>query len=74
MPLSGDWDADGTDSVGLYDPSNSRFYLIDTLAGGRANYVFGFGPNDMDWFPLIGDWTGVPRMRFPIYRSEAMPT
>ena len=37
MPLVGDWDGNGTDTIGLYDPVWSMFYLRNTLTTGMAD-------------------------------------
>ncbi len=44
------------DTVGLYDPVNSRFYLKNRHAGGRADVSFAFGPRNNNWLPMSGDW------------------
>ncbi len=50
MPIAGDWNGDGIESIGLYDPVTSTFYLRNTncLQGpddpGYADCVFIFGP------------------------------
>ncbi|MEO3748986.1 hypothetical protein ABGB05_36780, partial [Plantactinospora sp. B5E13] len=33
IPISGDWNGDGTDTVGVFRPSNSTWYLRDTNSG-----------------------------------------
>ena len=43
-PLVGDWDGNGTATVGLFNPATSTFYLKNSHAGGVADVVFGFGP------------------------------
>ncbi len=60
IPLVGDWDGNGTDTVGLYDPSSAGFHLKNTNAtGGGADLVFCYGPGgNRGWTPLVGDWDG----------------
>ena len=58
MPLVGDWDGDGTDTVGLYAPDSSTFFLNNANATRNADIVFGFGPGGLGWMPLVGDWDG----------------
>jgi hypothetical protein len=58
IPLVGDWDGDGTDTVGLYDPVQSVFHLQNRHTGGTAAIVFQFGSSGCGWTPLIGDWNG----------------
>ncbi len=60
-PLVGDWNADGTDTIGLYAPNNGGFYLKNTNAnipGSGADISFSYGPANSAWVPLTGDWNG----------------
>ena len=54
----GDWNGDGQDGVGLYDPHTSTFYLTNTLQNGFAEKTFGYGLPGAGWQPLVGDWNG----------------
>ncbi len=56
--IAGDWNADGQDSLGVFRPSNTRFYLSDYVQDGvvYSDYDFVFG-NATD-LPVAGDWTG----------------
>jgi hypothetical protein len=62
IPLSGDWIGQGYDTVGLYDPSTSTFYLTTSNATGCAQITFGFGwvpaAGRTALVPVAGDWTG----------------
>ena len=66
----GDWDGDGTDTVGLYRPDLGMFYLKNTHAGGTADIQFGFGPGSSDWTPLVGDWDGDGTDTVGLYRPD----
>jgi len=56
QPVVGDWDGNGTDTIGVY--RNARFLLRNSNTIGFADIVFGLGnPGDM---PIAGDWNGVP--------------
>lgn len=57
MAIAGDWDGDGVDTVGLYDPVESVFYLTNTT-NGQASIMFGFGAPAAGWTPVAGDWNG----------------
>lgn len=48
----------GTDTAGLFDPFDSKFYLRNTNSGGLADLQFEFGPPSSGWTPLSGDWDG----------------
>ncbi len=54
--LAGDWNGDSVDSPGVYRPSNSTFYLTDTVCNctPTANYQFQYGVGGDA--PVIGDW------------------
>ena len=63
-PIAGDWNGDGKDTMGLYDPSRSMFFLRNTtsLQGpddkGYADVAFTFGGAGAGWLPIAGDWNG----------------
>jgi len=52
----GDWDGDGDDTVGVFRPSTTTWYLRDTFTQTSANIVFTFGESYMN--PVAGDWGG----------------
>ena len=58
LPIVGDWNGGGVDTLGLYAPGTSTFFLSDSNAGGFANNVFVFGPANSGMLPIVGDWTG----------------
>lgn len=65
VPVVGDWDGNGTDTIGLFDPVTSTWYLRNSLSAGYADLTFAFGdPNlthgngDANWVPIVGDWDG----------------
>lgn len=41
IPLVGDWDGNGNDTVGVY--RNSKFYLRNSNTAGPANLAFNYG-------------------------------
>lgn len=59
VPLVGDWNADGTDTVGIYRPTGGapQWYLATSnAAGGGSPSPISFGnPGDT---PVVGDWKG----------------
>ena len=57
-PVVGDWDGDGCDTIGLYDPMTAMFYLRNSLTTGMADIAFPYGSAQSGWQPLIGDWNG----------------
>ena len=56
MPVTGDWNNDGIDTIGVY--RNAQFLLRNSNTIGFADIVFALGnPGDM---PIAGNWDGVP--------------
>jgi len=64
LPIAGDWNnhdtwtGNGTDTIGLYDPATSTFYLRNSNTPGAADLTFGYGPAGLGWLPLAGDFNG----------------
>ena len=58
IPLSGDWTGDGIDSIGLYDPTTSDFYLRTSNSSGIADTVVCFGAAGCGFTPIVGNWSG----------------
>jgi hypothetical protein len=52
----GDWNGDGVDTVGVYNPITGVFFLKNTHDEGFADIVFQFGPGAAGFEPLVGDW------------------
>lgn len=64
-PVVGDWDGNGTDTIGVY--RNGTFYLRNSNTPGFANLVFTFGaPGDQ---PVAGDWDGDGVDTIGVYRN-----
>jgi endoglucanase len=55
--LSGDWDGDGVDGVGVYYRDQGRFFLRDSLASDPIDQFVTFGSKGVDLFPLSGRWS-----------------
>lgn len=56
MPVCGDWDGDGWDSVGLYETGTGEFALTDVNQSGDPEQVIPF--NTPGTYPVTGDWDG----------------
>ena len=68
VPLMGDWDCDGVDTVGMYRPSNGFAYLRNSNHFGIADEEFFYGiAGDI---PLAGDWDGDGCDTLAIYRAS----
>ncbi|MFA5144277.1 MAG: hypothetical protein WC522_08985 [Candidatus Omnitrophota bacterium] len=58
-PLAGDWDGDGIDTMGLYDPKMATFYLGNANEENSCTDIkFVYGAKKAGWIPLAGDWDG----------------
>jgi hypothetical protein len=66
VPVAGDFDGDGIDTIGGYDPATSCFFLRDTNAPGPADQTVCYGPANA--IPLIGDWDGDGTDTVGVYR------
>jgi hypothetical protein len=65
-PVVGDWDGNGTDTIGIY--RNGYFYLRNSNTIGFAEIVFPFGnPGDQ---PIAGDWNGDGVDTIGVYRPS----
>jgi hypothetical protein len=68
IPLVGDWDRNGTVTVGVYRPSESRFYLSNSTSSQVADVVTQFGnPGDI---PVVGDWDYEGTTTIGVYRPS----
>jgi cell wall-associated NlpC family hydrolase len=66
VPLTGDWDGNGTDTAAFWDRSTGDFYASNSQGG--SSWVARFG-KALD-IPIVGDWTGVGRDSFGVYRPS----
>jgi hypothetical protein len=46
------------DTVGLFDPTQSVFFLTSSFRAGDADETFAFGPAGRSWRAAAGDWNG----------------
>ena len=66
VPLAGDWDGDGRDTVGGYDPSNRQFSIRNSTTTGAATMTTAaLGP--FGSVPFAGNWDGVGGDEFGVY-------
>ncbi len=55
LPVAGDWNGDGVDTIGVYRSSTGFFFLSDSNTSPAVNYTVLFGnPGDT---PFAGKWT-----------------
>ncbi len=55
IPVVGDWNADGTDSPGVFR-GNVTWLLRNTNSAGNANLSFAYGSSTLPELPVVGDW------------------
>jgi hypothetical protein len=74
VPLAGDFNSDGCDTVSIYRPSEARFYVINKLGSGDG----GLGPADSSFLfgdvgdtPFSGDFDGDGLDTFGLYRTTS---
>jgi hypothetical protein len=55
--VAGDWNGDGTTTVGAFDPATATWYLRNSNSpGGPSVTPFVYGAPG--WIPVVGDWDG----------------
>ncbi|HEX5609198.1 MAG TPA: trypsin-like serine protease [Solirubrobacterales bacterium] len=62
----GDWNNDGTDTIGVYRPSNRTFYLRNSNSSGAADIAVDWG--NFGDLPIVGDWNNDGTDTFGVYR------
>jgi len=58
VPIAGDFDGDGKDTVGTYEQRDGRFLLGERNAAGRVDLRVDFRSDRADGWPVAGDWDG----------------
>lgn len=60
-PVAGDWNGDGTDTIGVYNSGAGLFALRNSNMTGGADITFRYGPDFVTpyFVPLVGDWDGL---------------
>jgi hypothetical protein len=70
-PIAGDWDGDGRDTIALYDPTQSVFYLRNSNDSGFADVTFCYGTPNGGWTPIAGDWNGDAQGTVGLYAADS---
>ncbi len=68
LPIICDWDRNGTDTIGVYRPSNATFYLRNSNATGGADLTIPYGATGD--IPVCGDWNGDGSETIGVYRPS----
>ena len=71
MPVAGDWDGDGFDSIGLYRPSDGMWFLRNVNAMGGADLTFSYGAGISGAIPVAGDWDNDGDHTIGIYQPSS---
>ena len=56
VPLAGDWDGDGYDTIGVYRPSTRMVYLVNDLSNPTPDVVFEYSGAASGDRIVTGDW------------------
>ncbi|OYT69543.1 MAG: hypothetical protein CFK52_13515, partial [Chloracidobacterium sp. CP2_5A] len=57
IPVAGDWDGDGTVTVGVYRPSAQTFFLRNGLGAGNPDLTVAIAGAQATDRPIAGRWT-----------------
>ena len=61
IAVAGDWNADGIDTIGLYNRSAGAFFLRNSNSAGPGDHAFFYGPPGTDHLlPLAADAQAIP--------------
>ncbi|MFN7210843.1 MAG: hypothetical protein ACK4P1_10705, partial [Aggregatilineales bacterium] len=69
VPVAGDWNGDGVETIGYYRPSTGQFFLTDSNTPS-APIVYSFalgGPGDI---PVVGDWDNDGKAGVGVFRPS----
>lgn len=66
VPITGDWDNNGTSTAGVYDPTSGVFFLRNSNTPGPADVSFAFGVGGSA-VPIVGDWDGNGTVTIGLY-------
>jgi hypothetical protein len=70
LPVAGDWDRDGVESVGVFRPSAGQFFMTDdNVANPNVDHSAVFGQNGD--LPVAGDWNSDGRDTVGVFRPSA---
>ena len=68
VPIAGDWDGNHRDSVGVYRPSTSTFYLVNSNTSSAVRHAYQRGV--VGDRPVAGDWDGDGTDSIGVFRSS----
>jgi FG-GAP-like repeat len=65
VPVSGDYDGDGSTDAAIWRPSTGTFFVVDSSTGAGHNHRWG----DLGDTPVAGDYDGDGRTDVTVYRG-----
>jgi len=71
VAISGDWNGDGLDEVGVYNAIQGEFTLFESLEAGCKFSVYPAHNVNPEWSPLSGDWRGIGFDSIGLYDNES---
>ncbi|MBI4898112.1 MAG: RHS repeat protein, partial [Actinobacteria bacterium] len=69
-PISGDWNGDGVDSIGMFRPDNGNWYLSDTPAVPNSTMRILSTWGSSGDLPIAGDWDGDGKDSLGLFRPS----
>ncbi len=67
LPVAGDWNGDGTETIGIWRPSNKRYYVRNgNPFGEQIELAYGITGD----VPITGDWNGDRRDTVAVFRPS----
>jgi hypothetical protein len=75
VPVVGDWDGNGTTTIGVFRPSTNTWFLHNsfTFAGPPDPPSFQYGFTEFGDLPVVGDWDGNGTATIGVYRPSTGP-
>ena len=70
MPVSGDWDGDGKDSLGVFRPSNGTWHLSNSTTSPSSDAAAGTQWGQAGDYGNCGDWNGDGKDTIGVYRPS----
>ena len=69
LPIVGDWDGNGTTTVGVFRPTTNTFFVTNSLVSPQLDLQATLGaPADL---PIAGDWDGNGTTTIGVYRRSS---
>src|SRR5262249_43125199 len=68
IPVVGDWEGNGTVTVGVVDPATMTWYLKNSNTQGAPDYVLRYG--QAGDIPVVGDWDGNGTITIGVVRPD----